>query len=136
MTHLFFLHAYLHFKADKANKVQFLRLVYLSLFSSCFVQEIFKMTILCSRNVLYPAVMCVLPSVMYVVTAPPMRPLGLTQFSVVCAPVTGNMETRNKGRSFKGPAYGNDILKLPGRMLIVMVICGRGSPLLGAGSES
>lgn len=94
------------------------------------------MTILCTRNVLYPAVMCVLASVMYVVTAPPMRPVGLTLFSVICAPVKCNMETRNKGRSSEEPAYGNVILRLPRRMLIVVVICGRGSPLLGAGSES
>lgn len=73
---------------------------------------------------------------MYIVTAPPMRPLGLTLLSVICTPVTCNMQTRNKGRFCGEPAHEKGMLKLPGRMLIVMVICGMSSRLLGARSKS
>lgn len=73
---------------------------------------------------------------MYIVPAPPMRPLGLTPLYVICTLVMCNMRTRNKGGSFGEPACGKGMLKLPGRMLIVMVICGMASRLLGARSKS
>lgn len=73
---------------------------------------------------------------MYIVPAPLMRPLGLTLLSVICTPVMCNRQTRNKGRSLGEPAYGKGMLKLPGRMLIVIVICGMASRLLGARSKS
>ena len=73
---------------------------------------------------------------MYIVPAPLMRPLGLTLLSVICAPGRCSMHTRNKGRSFGEPACGKGMLKLPGRMLIVMVICGIACRLLGARPKS
>lgn len=73
---------------------------------------------------------------MYIVPAPLMRPLGLTLLSVICTPVMCNMQTRNKGRYLGEPAYGKGMLKLPGRMLIVIVVCSMASRLLGARSKS
>lgn len=55
---------------------------------------------------------------------------------VICISVLCSMQTRNKGRSFGEPAYGKGMLNLPGRMLIVVVICGVVSCLLGARSKS